>query len=193
MRRYAMFALVSAVVAIPCIASAATNLPADRTAGFVFTETGVYNSAKPTERVNISEKIAPSKLRKRFPGYKFRVAQAEDCSTCAFISGAAGNFEVFYGNDGVTVTAVMSYDKKASDSLGNRPGGLFIDAVGNSAPCDVGMWRSCSSPKVKGLSYIVDDEEACPFIQEGDGIKSVPIPSCLKIDGFVLESPQHQW
>lgn len=155
--------------------------------GFVFSSLGAVNGAKAAEGISISEKVAPRFLKRRFPGYAVRVAKGEDCLICATVTGEAGSLEVSYGDDERTVTGLSTHDEKASDTLGNRSGGSLIAAVGPTALCDNGLEFTCASSKIKGLSYIVAEDEKCRF-DVGDGAKPVAVPACAKIEGFSLSA-----
>jgi hypothetical protein len=163
----------------------AAGQPVVNTDRFVFGAAGVANSGNAAESVRISEQIGPAGLKRRFSAYNVRIAKGEDCLTCAAISGRAGIIEVNWGPDGKTVTGVASREEKASDALGNRFGGSLAAALGAVvAQCDNGIELTCASPKLKGLFYIVADDDKCQI--EVDGNKPSPIPDCARIGGFQI-------
>jgi hypothetical protein len=150
---------------------------------FVFGGSGVANSGNPAESIRISEQIGPSALKRRFRAYTVRLAKGEDCLTCATISGRPGIIEVDYGPDGKTVMGVASRDEKSADAFGNRVGGSLAAATGAVARCDSGMELTCASSKLKGLSYVVAEDDKCQ-VEVGEGSKLSRIPDCARIGGF---------
>lgn len=169
--------LASAIAALLLLAGEAVA------GGFVFSATGAANAANPAQKVAVGEKLAPAELRRRFKGYEVSITQGEDCAICAAITGPAGRLEVHFNGRARTVVQIISRDKQATDTLGNRIGDPVAAAVGTSAVCESGDEMTCASTRVKGLSYVVGGAENCP-IGSGDGKKPMDIPSCAKIAGF---------
>ncbi|WP_375789400.1 hypothetical protein ACE10Z_19800 [Bradyrhizobium sp. Pha-3] len=156
--------------------------------GFVFSPDGMTNAAESAETVRLGEKLTADALRRRFPGYKVRVAKGEDCLVCASVEGPAGSFGLDWTENGRTVTGLYTYDKGASDAFGNRNGGSLRDAVGARAVCDNGLEFGCESPKAKGFWYVVEENEKCSFAAETD--KPVSIPACARIGGIRIYRPK---
>jgi hypothetical protein len=80
-----------------------------------------------------------------------------------------------------------STDDRARDAKGNRVGSSLANAIGSAAAqCDAGESTTCSSPDLKGLHYIVIEDERCPLnIQEK---QPTAIPACTRIAGFQISS-----
>jgi hypothetical protein len=156
--------------------------------GFVFGSGSVVNPAKPSETLTVSERIGRAALKKRFSRYAFKSEDGEDCSKCAQISGPAGTIEVFWDDEGKTVTGVASRDKKSVDMFGNAVGTQVSAALGSStAHCDYEMEMVCVS-KVERLSYSIDVGDKCPMGATEEG-KPTNIPSCAVIGGFRIYVP----
>ena len=97
------------------------------------------------------------------PGIRFTVG--EDCFICATVSGKGGSIEVNFDEDGKLVVGVYSFDKKFSDALGNNVGSSLRKAIESpTAQCESGIWTSCQSMRLNGLSYIVQDNDNCPIL-----------------------------
>jgi hypothetical protein len=155
--------------------------------GFVFDASSVKHSTKPALLIRLGEKIARQTLKRRFAGYDVRYAKGEGCLTCAVITGADGQIEVSFAKDGRTIVDMRSYDERSHDTLGNGVGGSLTKAIGfNSAQCDAGESTTCASPDLKGLLYIVTDDERCPMKVEEE--RPVVIPNCARIAGFQILS-----
>ncbi len=152
--------------------------------GFVFNGIAATNSRTPGEYVRVGEQLPVVQLKSRFDRYVVTSTAGEDCSTCASISGQDGQIEVFYADNGIDVTSILSSDGSATDALGNTIGSPLRDAVGAKAQCSDGMWATCASSRLSGLRYLVGGQE-CP-IDIKDGLET-EIPVCAKILGFEIE------
>jgi hypothetical protein len=114
-----------------------------------------------------------------------RYAKGEDCLTCAVISGADGQFAVSFGRDGRTIVDIRSYDGRSRDAQGNAVGASLGKAIGStSAQCDAGMDTTCASPRLKGLSYIVAEDDRCSITVKDKQLTD--IPACARIAGFQI-------
>jgi hypothetical protein len=172
------------VVVFSCTAAAAGE-----PSGFMFTGEKAINPRNEKEFVKISEKLPISQLKKRFSSYKIVSTAGEDCMICATISGASGSLEVNYDENGIVITDIFSYDKNSSDALGNVVGTPLRDAIGaKTARCEAGMWTSCVSPLLSGLSYIVEENEKCQLTVNDQG-GDTEIPGCARIGGFEIGKP----
>lgn len=153
--------------------------------GFVFTSQDIRHATNPSRSVRIGEKISPQSLKKRFTGYGVRYLKGEDCLTCAVIFGADGQFEVSFAQDGRTIVDIRSRDDRSRDTQGNAVGASLAKAIGStSAQCDAGMDTTCASPNLKGLSYIVADDDRCQITVKEK--KPAEIPACARIAGFQI-------
>jgi hypothetical protein len=116
-----------------------------------------------------------------------RCTKGEDCLTCAVISGADGQFEVSFAQDGRTIIDIRSYDDRSRDAQGNAVGASLVKAIGStSAQCDAGMDTTCASPSLKGLSYILADDDRCPITAKEK--QPTEIPACARIAGFQIQA-----
>jgi hypothetical protein len=159
-------ALIAAVVAQP-----ETGLAQ----GLVLDGDRLANPANPKQFVKVGEILPVAALKKRFPGYSIIATVGEDCLVCAFGSGENGTLGVYYDEHGIRV----NYIEGDADVFGNMVGGSLHKAVGATADCSEGESQYCSSPRLKGLSYTVD-EGGCPLtIKEGKA--KTAIPECALI------------
>jgi hypothetical protein len=141
----------------PCLSEVAEH--------FIFTGKKVHTFAKSNEFVVGGEKLSVAQLKRRFARYKVVVTVGEDCFICATISGKGGSIEVNFDEDGKLVVGVYSFDKTSSDALGNNVGLSLRNAIGSpTAQCDAGIWTTCQSTRLNGLSYIVQDNDKCPVL-----------------------------
>ncbi len=155
--------------------------------GFIFSGDRVFNARNTGEFVQLSEKLSVALLKKRFSRYAVRVIKGEDCLVCATISGPGGGLEVNYDKGGATVTRISSDEKNSRDAMGNAIGSSLREAIGSTAAqCDSGMSLTCASPKLKGLSYIVADDDKCTIVVN-EGKKLSEIPPCARIAGFEIQ------
>ena len=153
--------------------------------GFVFSSQDIRHTANPSRSVRLGEKISPQALKKRFTGFEVRYTKGEDCLTCAVISGADGQFEVSFAQDGNTIVDITSHDDRSRDTQGNAVRASLAKAIGSSsAQCDAGMNTTCESPNLKGLSYIVADDDRCPITVKEK--QATDIPACARIAGFQI-------
>jgi hypothetical protein len=163
------------------------NKSATGSSGFVFSGDRAFQVSNTNEGVRRFEKLNISALKRRFSSYSIRVAKGEDCLVCATISGPGGALEINYDRGGSTITSIASYDSKSRDALGNGIGGSLMKALGtNVATCDSGMNLTCASPLLKGLSYIVADDEKCT-ITVSEEKKQSDVPACARIAGFEIQ------
>lgn len=158
-------------------------------AEFVYTNELVSNPANPSERIKIGERAPVSVLKTRFPRYKIVSTAGEDCLYCATITGPSGSIYVALDETGTKITTIMSSDQKASDALGNVAGSRLIDAVGNLATCDNGLYLSCESDRMAGLSYVVKEDAKCPVNPPASEGGKTRIPPCARIGGFAINQP----
>jgi len=153
--------------------------------GFVFGSQDVHHATNPNQTVRLGEKITPQALRQRFTGYNVRYTKGEDCLTCAVISGADGQIEVSFAQNGRTITDIRSYDDRSRDAQGNSVGSSLAKAIGStSAKCDNGMDTTCASPSLKGLWYVVADDSKCTITAQDKQLTD--IPACALIAGFQI-------
>jgi len=154
------------------------------TAGFVFSGNGVRHTADPTVRIRIGERLTPQALRSRFSRYQVQYVSGEDCTACATVSGGDGSFEVYFARDARTVIGIRTSDERSRDSQGNAARGALLQIVGTlSVRCEAGDGTTCASPDVRGLAYIIADDQKCPLnVERG---KSTIIAACTQIDGFL--------
>lgn len=153
--------------------------------GFVFSSQDIRHAANPNLSVRLGEKISRQSLKTRFAGYEVRYTKGEDCLTCAVISGADGQFEVSFAQDGRTVVDIRSHDARSRDTHGNARGASLAKAIGStSTRCDAGMDTTCASPNLKGLSYIVAGDDQCPVTVKEK--QPTDIPACARIAGFQI-------
>lgn len=153
--------------------------------GFIFSADRVFNARNTGEFVQLSERLPVAQLKKRFSRYTVHVTKGEDCLVCAAISGSGGGLYVDYDEAAVTVTRISSEEKNSRDAMGNAIGSSLREAVGSAAQCDAGMSLTCASPKLKGLSYIVADDDKCTIVVNEEK-KLSEIPACARIDGFEI-------
>jgi hypothetical protein len=157
----------------------------ERPKGFIFRSQDIHHATNPSQFVRLGEKISPQALKKRFAEYEVRYAKGEDCLTCAVISGADGQFAVSFGRDGRTIVDIRSYDGRSRDAQGNAVGASLGKAIGStSAQCDAGMDTTCASPRLKGLSYIVAEDDRCSITVKDKQLTD--IPACARIAGFQI-------
>jgi hypothetical protein len=151
--------------------------------GIVFSSQGIHHAANPNRSVRLGEKVSSQSLKTRFSGYEVRYLKGEDCLTCAVISGADGQFEIRFAEDGRTIVDIRSHDDRSRDTNGNAYGASLATAIGStSARCDAGMDTTCASPNLKGLSYIVAGDDQCPITVKEK--QPTDIPACVRIAGF---------
>lgn len=155
--------------------------------GFVFHANEARHSARPALLICLGEIITKRELSRRFSRYEVRYTQGEGCLTCAVITGADEQLEVDFDQDGRTVINLRSTDDRGRDVKGNRVGSSLANALGSAtAQCDAGESTTCSSPDLKGLHYIVIEDERCPLnVQEK---QPTAIPACARIAGFQISS-----
>jgi len=154
-------------------------------AGFVFDTNSVRHSTRPALRIRIGEKISEQALRRRFAGYTLLYATGEGCLVCAVITGADGQFDVHFEQDGQTVTQLRSTDSRVRDGLGNDVSTPLRNALGaNTANCDAGETTTCASAALRGLSYIVTEDDRCSVTAEDQ--RPTDIPACARIGGFQI-------
>ena len=153
--------------------------------GFIFSSQDVRDATTPGRSVRLGEKISRQALTKLFTGYDVRYAKGEDCLTCATISGGNGQFELSFAKDGRTIIDIKSHDERSRDAQGNAVGASLLEAVGStSAQCDAGMDTTCASPSLKGLWYIVAEDDRCPITVKEK--RPTDIPACARIAGFQI-------
>ncbi|MFZ5731439.1 MAG: hypothetical protein ACOY4O_01800 [Pseudomonadota bacterium] len=153
--------------------------------GFIFSSQDVRHATTPSRFVRLGERITRQALTKRFAGYEVRYTKGEDCLTCAVVSGADGQFVVSFAEDGRTVVDIRSHDDRSRDTHGNTHGASLATAIGStSAQCDAGMDTTCASPSLKGLSYIVANDDRCPITVKEK--QPTDIPACSRIAGFQI-------
>jgi hypothetical protein len=137
----------------------------------------------------VGEKISRQALKRRFAGYDVRYANGEGCIICAVVTGADGQFDVDFDKDGQTVLQLLSTDNRIRDAMGNEIGSPLKSALGaETATCDAGESTTCASTALKGLSYIVAEEERCPIAFPDT--QPIEIPACARIRGFQLLSAE---
>jgi hypothetical protein len=153
--------------------------------GFVFDASSVKHSTKPALLIRLGEKITKQALKRRFAGYDVRYTTGEGCLTCAVITGTDGQFDVDFDHDGRTVINLRSIDDRARDVKGNSVGSPLAEAIGsNTANCDAGESTTCASPDVKGLLYVVAEDDQCPFTVTEK--QPTDIPACARIGGIQI-------
>lgn len=153
--------------------------------GFIFSSQDVRHATTPGRSVRLGEKITRQALTKRFAGYEVRYTKGEDCLTCAVISGTDGQFVVSFAEDGRMVVDIRSHDDRSRDTHGNTHGASLATAIGStSAQCDAGMDTTCASPSLKGLSYIVANDDRCPITVKEK--QPTDVPACARIAGFQI-------
>lgn len=154
-------------------------------AGFIFDEISVRHSAKPGLFVRIAEKISRNALKRRFADYDVHYTEGEGCLICATISGQDGRFEVGFDQTGQTVIDLRSTDDRVRDRLGNEVGSPLRNGLGaEAATCDAGESMTCASPLIKGLSYLVIEDDHCSVIVKDQ--RPTRIPTCARIGGFQI-------
>jgi hypothetical protein len=161
------------------------KVASDGQKGFIFRAQDVQHAMSPSRSVRLGEKISPQALKKRFAGYEVRYTKGEDCLTCAVISGADGQFGVSFAQDGRTIVDIRSYDTRSRDARGNTIGASLGEAIrSTSAQCDAGMDTTCASPSLKGLWYIVAEDDRCPITVKEK--QPSDIPACARVAGFQI-------
>jgi hypothetical protein len=173
----------------PALASQSPQAPSSKTSGargFAFDASSIKHSATPALRIRVGEKISKQALQRRFTGYDVRYAKGEGCLICAVITGPDGQFDVDFDQDGRTVLHLRSVDNRIRDALGNEVGSLLKRALGTeTATCDAGESTTCASTALKGVSYIVAEDDRCPItVQDRQPTK---IPTCARIGGFQIQ------
>jgi hypothetical protein len=154
--------------------------------GFIFRAQEIRDATNPSQSVRPGEKITPQALKKRFAEYEVRYTKGEDCLTCAVISGTDGQFQIDFAQDGRTIINIRSSDDRSRDAQGNSIGSSLLKALGsNSAQCDAGMDTTCASPTLRGLSYIVADDDRCTIAPKEK--QPTDIPACARITGFQIQ------
>jgi hypothetical protein len=154
--------------------------------GFIFRAQEIRDATNPSQSVRLGEEISPQALKKRFAEYEVRYTKGEDCLTCAVISGTDGQFQIDFAQDGRTIINIRSSDDRSHDAQGNSIGSSLQKALGsNSAQCDAGMDTTCASPTLRGLSYIVADDDRCPIAPKEK--QPTDIPACARIAGFQIQ------
>jgi hypothetical protein len=154
---------------------------------FIFNGEKAVNIRNPKEFVRIGEKLPIVQLRRRFGRYKVVSTAGEDCEICATVSIRGASLHVDYDASGIVVVAIRSQDKTSNDALGNRFGSSLRTAIGaGTAQCDAGDWTSCESPRISGLSYLVEEGPGCQLsVPRGAG--ETIIPTCARIGGFAIQ------
>jgi hypothetical protein len=153
--------------------------------GFIFRAQDIRDATNPSQSVRLGEKISPQALKKRFAEYEVRYTKGEDCLTCAVVSGTDGQLQIDFAQDGRTIINVRSSDDRSRDAQGNSIGSSLLKALGsNSAQCDAGMDTTCASPTLRGLSYVVADDDRCPIAPKEK--QPTDIPACARIAGFQI-------
>ena len=153
---------------------------------FIFNGERVVNVRNSHESVRILEKLPIAQLKRRFARYRVVATAGEDCNICAIVSGRGASLEIDYDADGIVVVGISSRDKTSTDALGNLVRSSLRDAIGaETAQCDAGDETRCKSPRLGGLSYIVEDDERCRLSIPGGAGKTV-IPRCARIRGFAI-------
>jgi hypothetical protein len=167
-------------------ADGSARVSSDKPAGFIFDTESVYRATSQDQSVRLGEKISPPSLKERFGGYEVRYTKGEDCLICAVISGRDGQFQIDFADDGRTIINMSSSDDRSRDAQGNSIGSSLRGAIGsNSAQCDAGMDTTCTSPSLKGLWYVVADDDRCPInVKEK---QPTEIPACAHIGGFQIQ------
>lgn len=156
-------------------------------AGFIFSQQEVRHATTPGRSARLGEQISRQALTRRFAGYEVRYTKGEDCLTCAVISGADGQFEVSFAQDGRTIIDISSHDDRSHDAQGNAVGSSLVKAIGStSTQCDAGMDTTCASPGLKGLSYILAEDDRCPIAVKEK--QPTDIPACARIAGFQIHA-----
>jgi hypothetical protein len=176
-----VFALLAA------LASSSSPLAAslDR---FVFNGERAVNVRNQNEFVQIGEKLPIIELKRRFRRYKIVSTAGEDCSICATISNKSSSIYVDYDGDGIVIVGIRSLDKTSIDSLGNAVGSSVRNAIGaQTADCDAGDVTVCYSPRLGGLSYVVEEDKRCQLSIPAAGHGDTAIPRCVKIAGFQIQ------
>jgi hypothetical protein len=187
-RRYIGASVLLAVGCSPSLAAQSAQVPSSKTSesnGLVFDASSIRHSANPALRIRVGEKISKEALKRRFAGYDVRYARGEGCIICAVITGPDGQFDVDFDQDGRTVLHLRSVDNRIRDALGNEVGSPLKRALGTeTATCDAGESTTCASTALKGVSYIVAEDDRCPItVQDRQPTK---IPTCARIGGFEL-------
>jgi hypothetical protein len=153
---------------------------------FIFNGESVVNARDQHESVRILERLPIAQLKRRFARYKVVATAGEDCEICATVSGRGTAIEVDYDSTGIIVLGIISQDKTSKDALGNSIGSSLLDAIGSqTAQCDAGMWTTCESPRLDGLSYIVEDDERCRLSIPGGAGETI-LPRCARIEAFAI-------
>jgi len=175
-RRAILLSLILTACAFPAEA---------QTTAFVFSGNGVRHTANPTMRIRIGERVTPQALRARFSRYHVHYAIGERCTACATVSGGDGSFEVYFARDARTVIGIRTSDERSRDSQDNAARGSLLQIVGTvSVRCHAGDETTCASPDVRGLAYIIVDDQTCPLNVEAT--KPTTIAACTRIDGFLV-------
>jgi len=172
------------VILLSLILAASALAAKDVPPGFVFSGNGVQHTGDPSVRIRIGERLTPQALRKRFARYQVQYASGEDCTACAIVSGGDGRFEVYFAKDARTVRGIRTSDERSRDSQDNAARGSLLQIVGTtSLRCDAGDETTCASPDVRGLAYIIAEDEKCPLSVERR--KPTTISACTRIEGFL--------
>lgn len=152
---------------------------------FIVTGETLTSRYNPDHKVRVGERLPVSSLKKRFVGFDIQSTSSEDCNFCASVSSSGQGFQVNYDIDGIVVTSILCFDGCA-DALGNEHGSRLLDAIGDRASCDAGLYTTCRSPRIDGLNYILyEDSENCDFEINGGETR---IPACAKVGGFQIGS-----
>lgn len=153
--------------------------------GFIFGSQDVRHATIPGRSVRLGEKTTRHSIKMRFAGYEVRYTKGEDCLTCAAISGPDGQFEISFSQDARTIVDIRSNDDRSRDAHGNAVGSSLTKAIGStSAQCNAGMDTTCASPSLKGLWYIVAEDDRCPITVKEK--QPTDIPACARIAGFQI-------
>jgi hypothetical protein len=162
--------------------------PIAQKGGFVFSGDQVVSGSGKSRFIRLSEKLPLSQLKKRFPSYAVRATSGEDCLVCVTVASKSEHIEINYDQNASVILGISSYDKRARDIFGNFVGSSLRKAVGaNTAKCDVGEVTICESSVMKGLSYIVAEDESCAIHKDEQAELSL-IPSCAVVSGFWISN-----
>lgn len=156
---------------------------------FVFTGNGVVHSSNGRLRLAVGDLITIAQIRERFLGYSINATAAEDCEICATITGDHGSIEVFFDGDGRVIKGISSNDKTSTDALGNRIGDYLLNVTGQDQFCEFGLMTECEHHYIPGLRVLPKDEVSCEIkVPKGytSGRVKLKIPSCSRIDGFIV-------
>lgn len=102
--------------------------------------------------------------------------EGEGCLIYATISSQDGRFEVGFDQTGQTVFDLRSTDDRVRDRLGNEVRSPLRNGLAaEAATCDAGESITCASPLIKGLSYIVIEDDRCSVSVKDQSPTRIPL------------------